>query len=484
MIKWKENIFVCLVCAGFVLCFFYFSIVFFGHFFCFFPPLDSENLRHQQKATSHLIPPVKPKAWSTNMSNTATNLAFVLLGGASLVPWQAYISALDFFMILLPGQKIQYMIPIVNMLCILVTTFMVVLFAQVVSPTKRIVASGLFLMAALLVVPFQNYYLLHNHMLDANGTLLVHPSTTSGKQQENTCYWVVLVSLMCCATAASIMQSSLFGLAGAMSETQPALTAWLTCGQGIAGVGVVALRCLTKFGIGDAKAAVSTLLFFGLGFVWVAVAMLVFYVAVVRHNNTTTTTLLSSVNTETTEYVALENNATKITIHVSKTKVLGQIWRQAGTATLVFTTCISCFPGLTASLVSTTFDLGSWFPILLVLVYNVGDLVGKTLPQYMSVFNTKHRANVHLPLAALCHVGFVPVFILMLTKVIVGDVVAFVVVGLLGVTTGYLGCSAMVAGPTMVAAADREIAGTLDVLALVFGLTLGSIVGLVISSYH
>jgi len=54
----------------------------------------------------------------------------------------------------------------------------------------------------------------------------------------------------------------------------------------------------------------------------------------------------------------------------------------------------------------------------------------------------------------------------------------------LGVTTGYLGCSAMVAGPTMVAAADREIAGTLDVLALVFGLTLGSIVGLVISSYH
>ena len=481
MIKWKENIFVCLVCAGFVLCFFYFSIVFFGHFF--FRENQTSCHHTSQATTLPPHPPVKPKAWSTNMSNTATNLAFVLLGGASLVPWQAYISALDFFMILLPGQKIQYMIPIVNMLCILVTTFMVVLFAQVVSPTKRIVASGLFLMAALLVVPFQNYYLLHNHMLDANGTLLVHPSTTSGKQQENTCYWVVLVSLMCCATAASIMQSSLFGLAGAMSETQPALTAWLTCGQGIAGVGVVALRCLTKFGIGDAKAAVSTLLFFGLGFVWVAVAMLVFYVAVVRHNNTTTTTLLSSVNTET-EYVALENNNTKITIHVSKTKVLGQIWRQAGTATLVFTTCISCFPGLTASLVSTTFHLGSWFPILLVLVYNVGDLVGKTLPQYMSVFNTKHRANVHLPLAALCHVGFVPVFILMLTKVIVGDVVAFVVVGLLGVTTGYLGCSAMVAGPTMVAAADREIAGTLDVLALVFGLTLGSIVGLVISSYH
>lgn len=417
------------------------------------------------------------------MSNTATNLAFVLLGGASLVPWQAYISALDFFMILLPNQKIQYMIPIVNMLCILCTTFMVVLFAQVVSPTKRIVASGLFLMAALLVVPFQNYYLLHNHMLDANGTLLIVPST-SGKQQENTCYWVVLVSLMCCATAASIMQSSLFGLAGAMSETQPALTAWLTCGQGIAGVGVVALRCLTKFGIGGANAAVSTLLFFGLGFVWVAVAMFVFYVAMVRNKNTTTATLLSSVNTET-EYVALENNKdTKITLHVSKTKVLGQIWRQAGTATLVFTTCISCFPGLTASLVSTTFHLGSWFPILLVLVYNVGDLFGKTLPQYLSVFNTKHRANVHLPLAALCHVGFVPVFILMLTKVIVGDVVAFVVVGCLGVTTGYLGCSAMVAGPTMVAAADREIAGTLDVLALVFGLTLGSIVGLVISSYH
>lgn len=419
-------------------------------------------------------------------SNTASNIAFVLLGGASIVPWQAYISALDFFMTLLPSRKIQYMIPIVNMFCILITTLTVVLFAHKVSPTKRIIGSGVMLMASLSVVPIQNYYLLHNQILDTNGTLILPPNPT-GAEVENTIYWIVLISLMCCACAASIMQSSLFGLAGAMSGEQPELTGWLNCGQGIAGVGVVALRCLTKYGMGDSQAAVSTLLFFGLGIIWVCVALVLFSVVIVRSEKEVKkgTRSTSSVNTEKDLNVLLLDESNDITIHVSKTKVISKIWRQAGTACLLFTTCISCFPGLTASLKSTTFDLGSWYPIILVATYNLGDLIGKTLPQYISLFNSKRKENLHLPLAALCHVGFVPLFVLMLTDVIVGDVIAFVVVGLLGITTGYLGSSAMIAGPAQCErASEREIAGTLDVLALVFGLTLGSIIGLIISSYN
>jgi len=35
------------------------------------------------------------------------------------------------------------------------------------------------------------------------------------------------------------------------------------------------------------------------------------------------------------------------------------------------------FPGLTTSLVSTTWRLGDWFPVLLVLAFNSGDMLGK-----------------------------------------------------------------------------------------------------------
>ena len=145
---------------------------------------------------------------------------------------------------------------------------------------------------------------------------------------------------------------------------------------------------------------------------------------------------------------------------VSTWNVLTKVWRQAGTACLVFTTCIACFPGLTASLTSTTFHLGSWFPLMLVGTYNLFDLLGKSLPPSYPLFTGGNKAQVHLPLAAFAHVAFVPLFVLLSATKVGGDLAAFLVVGLLGLTTGYLGCSAMMLGPEQVESPkEREIAG-------------------------
>jgi equilibrative nucleoside transporter 1/2/3 len=257
------------------------------------------------------------------------------------------------------------------------------------------------------------------------------------------------------------------------------LTVWLTIGQGAAGVGVVALRFLTKALIGEARAAVSTMVFFLMGFVWVLLAIFVF-IAMLRQQQrrASAETSAAAVNYMRMEDAA-EDGDTK---SVSKLAVLKQLWPQAFSVCLVFTTCISCFPGLTASLQSTTFHLGDWFPLALVATYNVGDLIGKTAPQYISFFSKGRRASVALPLAAICHVCFVPAFVLRESYPSLGDWYAFSAVAMLGLTTGYIGCSSMMLGPAQCAnGAEREVAGTMDTLFLVGGLTLGSLVGMAIS---
>ena len=74
-----------------------------------------------------------------------------------------------------------------------------------------------------------------------------------------------------------------------------------------------------------------------------------------------------------------------------------------------------------------------------------------------------------------------PAFLLRQSYPGLGDLYAFSAVAMLGLTTGYIGCSAMMLGPVRVTGAQREVAGTLDTLFLVAGLTLGSIVGITIS---
>ena len=109
--------------------------------------------------------------------------------------------------------------------------------------------------------------------------------------------------------------------------------------------------------------------------------------------------------------------------------------------------------------------------------------MGKSLPPSYPLFTGGNKAQVHLPLAAFAHVAFVPLFVLLSATKVGGDLAAFLVVGLLGLTTGYLGCSAMMLGPEQVESPkEREIAGILDTLGLVVGLTMGSVIGLVISA--
>ena len=115
------------------------------------------------------------------------------------------------------------------------------------------------------------------------------------------------------------------------------------------------------------------------------------------------------------------------------------------------------------------------------LAYNSGDLVGKSLPGRLRLLD-----DASLPLATACHALFVPTFLALahpdrLPAALRGDAVALGVVALLGVTTGYIGCMAlMLGGERGRTPEEKEVAGMVTSFALMLGLASGSNAGLLL----
>ena len=198
-----------------------------------------------------------------------------------------------------------------------------------------------------------------------------------------------------------------------------------------------------------------------------------------------------------------------------------------------FFVALSIFPGLTTSLQSST-GLGSWYPILLVGSYNLGeclpqrnpairaccycccccccclcaprgrrsdhlpllepplacagDLFGKSAPSRVRLVN-----STTLPLCALAHTCFVPALLLLshpaylppmlgaFAPLLRTDAFACAVVFKLGVSTGYIGCMSLVLGTERAETPEeKEGAGLFTSFALMMGLAAGSSCGLLL----
>jgi len=157
-----------------------------------------------------------------------------------------------------------------------------------------------------------------------------------------------------------------------------------------------------------------------------------------------------------------------------------EVWLESLSAFLVFVTCLACFPGLATSLTSPT--LGSWFPLLMVAAYNCGDLFGKTLPARARLVSRRS-----LPAWVSAHLLFVPLFLLLLRAPAgrggASDALPLGCTFGLGVSTGYIGCMALVlVGEHAGSAEEKELWGTASSFSLMLGLTAGSLLSFALSA--
>jgi len=138
----------------------------------------------------------------------------------------------------------------------------------------------------------------------------------------------------------------------------------------------------------------------------------------------------------------------------------------------IYLITLAIFPGVLAEDVSSE-SLGSWYPIILMFIFNLADCAGKWLPILPKV--QLHNASAIATLAA-SRVVFIPAFHLAAVKGAGGLVIGFLA-ALLGLSNGYLTASAMILGPKIVESRASALCGNIMVLSLIAGLSLGAACG-------
>ena len=389
-------------------------------------------------------------------------LYMVALGATNLIPWMTFLSLPDYFFDFYGSNKMEYCFPVISTLALVGTAATLLAVGSSMSFKARIAAPTALMTVLCLVVPAVD--------------LLVRANAVS----VNTAFAATLVSVCLSAIASSTAQNSLYALAG-MLENQG--TSALQAGQGVMGLFSIVLRVLTKVGF---QGALAMYCFCTLGSLLLFASLLGFYALInlpsikPRLDAHEQRRAMRAAAPDTAEPMLGKPNGGGGGGAPSPLALLRMTCLESSCVFSTFFVALSIFPGLTTSLVSTT-GLGSWYPLLLVAAYNLGDLIGKSAPGYMRLIN-----HATLPCCAAAHTLFVPALLLLahpeyLPPPLRVDAFAVAVVFKLGASTGYIGCMSLVLGTERASTPEeQEGAGLFTSFALMMGLAMGSSAGLLL----
>ena len=114
-----------------------------------------------------------------------------------------------------------------------------------------------------------------------------------------------------------------------------------------------------------------------------------------------------------------------------------------------------------------------WLNLIVVSVTSSFDMIGRTLPRFITLFKDQ---KIGVPI--LVRVVFLPLFVLCnYPRVIIYDPIPIVFAALFSLSGGYLASSSMMIIPTLVEPQERELAGMISNVCLLFGIFLGSMIG-------
>lgn len=140
----------------------------------------------------------------------------------------------------------------------------------------------------------------------------------------------------------------------------------------------------------------------------------------------------------------------------------------------LYVVTLSIFPGFISDDNQKSELLKDWYPILLIMVYNISDLAGKSLTAFMIPSNINK-----VTWACLSRVMFYPAFRLILhgPKWLQTEVSTLLLTFMLGMSNGFLTSSLMILTPKSVSALEAETAAVVMAVALGLGLVGGSVLG-------
>ncbi|XP_022776073.1 equilibrative nucleotide transporter 1-like [Durio zibethinus] len=378
------------------------------------------------------------------------HLAYIIyftLGVGFLLPWNAFITAIDYFSYLYPDASVDRVFAVVYMVVGLCCLLIIVFYAHKSESYVRInVGLGLFVVA-LLVVPVMDAVYIKGRVGLYDG------------------FYVTVGVVGLSGIADALVQG---GLVGAAGELPGRYMQAIFAGTAGSGVLVSVLRILTKavFPQDADGLRKSANLYF-------STSIVVMFICIVLYNVAHRLPIMKY-------YEELKTEAVK----EEKGPVTGPVWRATlwnivGTVkwygfgiVLIYIVTLSIFPGYITEDVHSLI-LKDWYPILLITGYNVFDLVGKSLTAVYLLENAKVAIA-----ACVVRLLFFPLFIACLhgPQFFRTEIPVSILTCLLGLTNGYLTSVLMILSPKSVQIQHAETAGIVMVLFLVVGLASGSVI--------
>ncbi|KAH7546375.1 hypothetical protein FEM48_Zijuj01G0193900 [Ziziphus jujuba var. spinosa] len=371
-----------------------------------------------------------------------------LLGAGNLLPWNALITAVDYFGSLYPNKHVEKVFSVAYMASSLLVLVVMIFMTwrgggwcgKMRSRLTLNLGFSMFIMS-LMVSPLMDW--------------VWWSRESSGRDNGN--YAVTVVSVVICGLADGLVGGSLMGAAGRLpKEYMQAVFA----GTASSGVLVSSLRILTKAVLPQTPKGLRTS-----AHLYFMVSTIILLCCIICCN------LLHKLPVMQHQCRLLQGYPT-----CSRPQIWGVArkikWPTFGIFT-IYTVTLSIFPGFIAeNLHSKLFQ--DWYPILLITVYNVADLVGKSLTA-VYVLEGINKATW----ACLARLLFYPLFTACLHGPIwmKTETPIIVLTFMLGLTNGYLTSVLMILVPKSVPVSEAELSAIVMVVFLGIGLVSGSVFG-------
>ncbi|KAH7372613.1 hypothetical protein KP509_17G013000 [Ceratopteris richardii] len=375
---------------------------------------------------------------------------FFLLGAGYLVPWNAFITAIDYFELLYPSRHIDYVFSIVYMVPSLICISLITFFGRRISATLRVNAGLVMFIIMLIVVPVMGAVFIKN----AKGTEVT--------------YIITVFAAALNGIADALVQGSIVGSA---SELPPRFMQAVMSGGAASGVLVSILRLISRAVMPQSQSGIeaSAYLYFIVSTL-IMIACIICYnlvdkLPVMKYYNKLKISNLDSKNSIHESTYLLESGSLSQE-NQSPSKI------QAPTDFEAAKDAHETQGHITEDLHSSYF--GDWYAIILALAYNLFDLIGKFLggSSRFMILNKAFAVG-----GSFARVLFYLLFYLCLhgPNFFQSDAVVIISTSLLGLTNGYLTTILLIIAPKSVPLEEAEVTAFLMVMFLVVGLAAGSV---------
>ncbi|KAJ9163094.1 hypothetical protein P3X46_022802 [Hevea brasiliensis] len=361
-----------------------------------------------------------------------------LLGAGNLLPWNAFITAVDYFGNLYPTRHVEKVFSVAYMSSSVVVLILVISrggWSKKLTYRLRMnLGFSMFVLSSMV------------------------PPTIDWFGRPKGAYGVTVASVVVCGLADGLIGGSLIGSAGKLPKGYMQA---VFAGTASSGVLVSILRIITKASLPQTPQGLRTSAHF-----YFIVSTIILMCCTLCCNFLYKLPVME-------QHFTLLPNDDSLTSRPTFWAVARKIrWPVFGIL-IIYVVTLSIFPGFIAESLASKL-LEDWYPVLLITVYNVSDFVGKSLTAIYVLKSIKKATW-----ACILRLLFYPLFAACLNgpKWLRTEVPVMSLTFLLGASNGYLTSVIMILAPKSVPVFEAELSAIVLVVFLGLGLVGGSVLG-------